>query len=120
MFSGKKIAAVSALLGGFAMTCIGGNQAYAAQGPGVCSVDPQGSIVCTQRLVGETTEGGEFVVRRSINCQPTQPLTLPAPGLMSNGRMRIGPEITCASSSPEDSATSNNTEPRLGQLGLPI
>ncbi|KUM72294.1 hypothetical protein [Streptomyces curacoi] len=120
MFNGKKIAAVAGLLGGLAMTCLGVGQAYAAASPLACTTDAQGNTVCTQRLTGETTEGEGFVVRRSMSCQPTQPLTLPAPGLMNHGSIKIGPEITCASTSPDDSESSGSTEPRLGQLGLPI
>lgn len=122
MFNGKKIAALSALLGSLVMTCLGATQAFAAATPLACTTDSQGNTVCTQRLQGEMKDGEGVVVRRSMSCQPTQPLTLPAPGLMNHGSIKIGPEITCANTSPEDSAPESSalTEPRLGQLGLPI
>lgn len=96
MFNGKKIAAVSGLLGGLAMTWIGVAPAHAAAEPGACAPDSQGNIICTQRIVGQLPESGDFVVRRSVTCQPTEPVTLPAPGLLSNGQTRIGPHITCS------------------------
>ncbi|MET9834864.1 hypothetical protein ABZ078_37560 [Streptomyces sp. NPDC006385] len=102
MFNGKKIAAVTGLLGGLALTCIGGAQAHAAANPGACAQDGLGNIVCTQRLVGEIPAEGEApALRRSVTCQPTQPLTLPAPGLLSNGQTRIGPHITCTDVTPQ-------------------
>lgn len=94
MFNGKKIAAVSGLLGGLAMTWIGVTPAHAAANPGNCATDAQGNVVCTQRIVGQIPEG-DYIVRRSVTCQPTEPVTLPAPGLLSNGQTRIGPHITC-------------------------
>ncbi|MFE5816791.1 hypothetical protein [Streptomyces sp. NPDC056479] len=95
MFTGKKFMAVAGLLGGLAVTCFGATQAHAA-GPGACTLDPQGNIICTQQITGQTPEGDGFILRRTVNCQPTQPLTLPTPGLLSGGQTRIGPHITCA------------------------
>ncbi|MFH0519211.1 hypothetical protein ACHBTE_18825 [Streptomyces sp. M41] len=100
MFNGKKIAAVTGLLGGLAMTCIGVTPAQAAASQGTCGLDALGNIVCTQRIVGEMPEGEPVALRRSVTCQPTQPLTLPSPGLLGNGQTRIGPHITCADTTP--------------------
>ncbi|MFI1762311.1 hypothetical protein ACH41H_09730 [Streptomyces sp. NPDC020800] len=96
MFSRKKIAAVSGLLGGLAVTCTGVAQVHAAGGPGSCTRDIQGNVTCVQRIEGELPEDG--VMTRQDNCLPTQPLTIPA--ALGNGQMRIGPEITCSSASP--------------------
>ncbi|WP_210592613.1 hypothetical protein [Streptomyces sp. GESEQ-35] len=119
MFNGKKIAAVTGLLGGLAMTFIGTSQAYAAGGPGVCTFDAEGNIVCAQRIVGQTPEGDGFTVNRTVNCQPTQPLTLPAPGLLNNGQTRIGPQITCADLTPGAPAPNSDSKdggPLLARL----
>ena len=116
MFNGKKIAAVTGLLGGLAMTCLGAGQAHAAAGPGVCSLDAQGNIVCTQQLQGQTPEGDGFTVRRSMNCQPTKPLTLPTPGLLANGQTRIGPHITCSDLTPAAAADNNDTSDAIPML----
>ncbi|MFI6008081.1 hypothetical protein ACIBAG_04530 [Streptomyces sp. NPDC051243] len=122
MFNGKKIAAVSGLLGGLAMTWIGVTPAHAAANPGACAPDNQGNIVCTQRIVGEIPEGGEFTVRRSVTCQPTEPVTLPAAGLLNSGTTRIGPHITCSDmqrpTMPAPVANSNtNDGSDAGHLG---
>ncbi|MFC5217889.1 hypothetical protein [Streptomyces coerulescens] len=126
MFNGKKFVAVSGLLGGLAMTCLGATQAHAA-GPGVCTLDPGGNIICTQQVTGQTPEGDGFTLRRTVNCQPTKPLTLPTPGLLSNGQTRIGPDITCAKAdmaAPEpvaapaanDTADRDESSPLLARL----
>ncbi|MEY9992342.1 hypothetical protein ABIE67_004374 [Streptomyces sp. V4I8] len=119
MFNGKKIAAVAGLLGGLAMTCFGAGQAHAA-GPGVCALDAQGNTICTQQLQGQTPEGDGFTVRRTVNCQPTKPLTLPTPGLLSNGQTRIGPHITCAEMTPvapaNDSNDTSDASPLLARI----
>jgi hypothetical protein len=98
MFSRKKIAAVSGLLGGLAVACAGVSQAYAAAGPGTCTPDGQGNITCIQRIVGKAPDGDGYVVRQTQSCVPTQPMSLPVVGLLNRGNMRIGPEVTCAPS----------------------
>jgi hypothetical protein len=95
MFSRKKIAAVSGLLCGLALTCGGVTQASAAAGPGNCTVDLQGNITCVQRITGEMPEGEGFVIRKATSCVPVQPMQLPVIPLVNNGSTRIGPEVTC-------------------------
>ncbi|MER6028347.1 hypothetical protein [Streptomyces sp. NPDC001851] len=97
MLSRKKIAAVSGLVGGLAVTCAGLAQPYAMAGPGVCTRDIQGNISCIQRIQGELPENG--AIPHQENCMPTQPLLLPA--ALGNGTMRIGPEVTCRSVTPD-------------------
>ncbi|MFI7410466.1 hypothetical protein ACIBU0_17570 [Streptomyces sp. NPDC049627] len=116
MFNGKKIAAISGLLGGLAMTCIGVTQANAAADPPACTTDSQGNTHCTQRIVGQTPEGDNFIVRRSVNCQPTKPVSVPAPGLFSNGQTRIGPHITC-SDLPATGPAADSNEIDPGAVG---
>ncbi|MEU0333238.1 hypothetical protein [Streptomyces sp. NPDC006193] len=92
MFSRKKIAAVSGLLGGLALTGAGLAQAHAAAGPGTCTRDLLGGITCVQRISGEIPEDGTFPHQES--CRTVQPVTLPA--AMGSGRTRLGPEVTCS------------------------
>ncbi|MGW6910342.1 hypothetical protein [Streptomyces sp. NPDC054940] len=122
MFNGKKIAAVSGLLGGLAMTWIGVAPAHAAADPGACAPDSQGNIICTQRIVGQLPESGDFEVRRSVTCQPTEPVTLPAAGLLNSGTTRIGPHITCKDMTrptmpaPAPATNDNSDSGHLGAL----
>ncbi|EGX60318.1 hypothetical protein SZN_08219 [Streptomyces zinciresistens K42] len=120
MFNGKKIAAAG-LLGGLAMTCIGVGQAHAAN-TAVCGLDAQGNIICTQQVTGQTPEGDGFVLRRTVNCQPTKPLTLPTAGVLSSGQTRIGPDITCADMNKQapapsaQSADQDESSPLISRL----
>ncbi|WP_251093462.1 hypothetical protein [Streptomyces sp. Caat 7-52] len=92
MISGKKIAAVSGLVGGLVMTCAGITHANTGSGPGTCVSDLLGGFSCTQRIEGEVPEDG-FVPHQE-NCKPVQPVTIPAP-LGGTGVTRLGPEVTC-------------------------
>lgn len=100
MFSRKKIAAVSALLGGLVMTCTGAAQAYAA-GPALCTTDAQGNVTCIQRFDGMTPQGDRVILRQAQTCVPVEPLSLPTGNLLSKGTTRIGPQVTCANGVPE-------------------
>ena len=91
MFSRKKIAAVSGLVGGIALTCIGLTPAHAA-GPGTCTRDLLGGLTCTQRIKGVVPESG--VLPHQETCKPVEPLRLPA--VLGNGTDRLGPEVTCS------------------------
>ncbi|MGW5656351.1 hypothetical protein [Streptomyces humi] len=92
MFSGKKIAAVSGLVGGLAVACAGLTSAYAAAGPGACTDDLMGNLTCTQRIRGEVPEGS--TPPHQETCKPVQPVQLPA--VLGQGTERLGPEVTCS------------------------
>ncbi|MGW7530443.1 hypothetical protein [Streptomyces sp. NPDC054783] len=92
MFSTKKIAAVSGLIGGLAVTCAGVAQAHTVRGPGTCTRDILGNTTCVQRIEGEIPENGQ--IPHYDNCLPTQPFTVPA--ALGGGSMRIGPQVTCS------------------------
>ncbi|MFD7019641.1 hypothetical protein [Streptomyces sp. NPDC059161] len=100
MFSRKKIAAVSGLLGGLAVTCAGASHAFAAAGPGTCTSDSHGNTTCIQRIVGNTPDGDGYVLRQAQGCVPTEPLSLPVVGLLNRGNMQIGPQVTCSPNNP--------------------
>jgi hypothetical protein len=92
MLNRKRIAALSVLVGGLAVTCAGTTQAYAGGGPGACTPDVLGNLTCTQRFKGEAPEG-ELPPHRET-CQKVEPLTVPA--FLGNGKMQLGPEVTCS------------------------
>ncbi|MER6569240.1 hypothetical protein ABT288_24420 [Streptomyces sp. NPDC001093] len=92
MFSTKKIAAVSGLIGGLAVACAGVAQAHTVRGPGTCTRDILGNVTCIQRIEGEIPENGQ--IPHYDNCLPTQPFTVPA--ALGGGSMKIGPQVTCS------------------------
>ncbi|MER6084845.1 hypothetical protein [Streptomyces sp. NPDC001833] len=77
MFSRKKIATVSGLVGGIAVACVGLAPAYAAVGPGKCTNDLLGNLTCTQRVKGVVPEGGSLPHRETCGyVEPPTVLTL--------------------------------------------
>jgi hypothetical protein len=116
MFSRKKIAAVSGLVGGIAVTCVGFTQAYAASSSGGCTRDLLGTITCTQQIKGQTSDGG--AVPHQETCQPVQPLRLPA--FLGQGTERLGPKVTCSPETvgvPPTEPGAEQEQPDGGALG---
>ncbi|MFD4547009.1 hypothetical protein ACFWOX_03825 [Streptomyces sp. NPDC058467] len=122
MFSRKKIAALSGLLCGLAVTCAGAGaaQAYAAGGPGTCTVDLEGNVTCVQRIVGAMPamrDGGDgLAFRQAQSCVPTKPFSLPVIPVLNNGSTRIGPEVTCAPDAAPGADNSDDSD--KGPLAL--
>ncbi|GAA3843944.1 hypothetical protein GCM10022403_089880 [Streptomyces coacervatus] len=108
MFSRKKIAAVSGLLCSLAVTCTGITQAYAAAGPGGCTVAASGDVTCIQGFAGKTADGDDYIVRRANTCTPQTPMELPVIPLLNSGSTKIGPQVTC---SPNDPGPQDNDHP---------
>jgi hypothetical protein len=92
MFSRKKIAAVSGLVGGIAVTCIGLTPVCAWGNPGTCTDDLMGNLSCTQRIKGEVPEGG--VIPHQETCKPVQPVRVPA--FLGSGSAQLGGTVTCS------------------------
>ncbi|WP_326787261.1 hypothetical protein [Streptomyces sp. NBC_00151] len=92
MFSRKKIAALSGLIGGLAVTSMGITHAHAAGDPASCTRNPQGDVICVQHIEGETA--GRDAIPHQETCMPVQSVTLPAP--TGNGTTQLGPRVTCS------------------------
>src|SRR5262245_38094184 len=87
MFSRKKIAAVSGLVGGIAVACVGLTPAHAAAGPGKCTNDVMGNLTCTQRIKGVVPEGGSLPHLETCgSVEPVTVLTI----------VRMVPGVTCS------------------------
>ncbi|MFF4949741.1 hypothetical protein ACWC2K_10530 [Streptomyces chattanoogensis] len=108
MFSRKKIAAVSALLGGLAVTCAGANQAYAGGTSGNCTRDITGNVNCLQKNTSYITEDGKYTVKQAQNCASMRPASWPAEGVLNTGSTHIGPAMNCSNTAP---APEENAEP---------
>ncbi|MEU6666367.1 hypothetical protein [Streptomyces sp. NPDC046727] len=118
MFNMKKIAAVSGLVGGLVVTGAGIAQAQVGRAPGTCTRDLLGSITCTQHFKGRIPEDG--AVPHQETCMPVEPATLPA--ALGNGRVRMGPEVTCNPSTqgvPADVVTQGVPVENMTQ-GVPV
>ncbi len=108
MLSRKKIAAVSGLLGGLAVACVGVAQAYDRHTTDECTTDSQGNVSCVYIQKSQTTytsKDGTHHVQQSQNCSTTSKSRVVQPEKRSGqqGTIRVGPRINCGNST---SATS--------------
>ncbi|MFJ9420211.1 hypothetical protein ACIRPT_39585 [Streptomyces sp. NPDC101227] len=101
MFSRKKIAAVSGLLGGLAMTCAGVTQAYAGGSVSDCARSALGNRVCIHK--GQhvyKSKNGSYVIKQSKDCTTIsrQRLLWPEDALLNGARQstKIGPAVSCS------------------------
>jgi hypothetical protein len=109
MFSRKRIAALSGLIGGLALTSMGITHAHAAGGPTNCTRSPQGDVTCVQHIEGGSAEHG--AIPHQETCMPVQAVTVPA--ATGNGTTQLGPQVTCSPT------TSGAPRPIDGKRELP-
>ncbi|MFF9404104.1 hypothetical protein ACF1B0_01040 [Streptomyces anandii] len=114
MYSRKKIAALSGLIGGVAVACVGLTPAHADGGPGACTRDLLGNLSCTQRIKGEVPEGGTLPHQET--CTQSQPLRVPA--AMGNGSVLYGPTVTCDPRTVGVPPTRNGGRGEAGEAGM--
>lgn len=99
MLSRKKIAAVSGLLGGLALACVGVAQANDGKTTNECTTDSGGNVSCVYVQKSETTytsKDGRTHVRQSQNCSVTSESRVVQPeGSTGQGTTVVGPRIKC-------------------------
>ncbi|MFD4035190.1 hypothetical protein ACFWVP_32925 [Streptomyces sp. NPDC058637] len=103
MFSGKKIAVASMLMGGLALTGLGVTQAYAGGAQGDCSQDAYGNLVCVQKSeTSYTSEDGTYHVHQKQDCKTVTRPAVPQPsvGVGKQGTTDVGPTVNCSNSAP--------------------
>ncbi|MFH8567998.1 hypothetical protein [Streptomyces sp. NPDC017993] len=103
MFSRKKIAAVTALLGGLAVTGAVAPQTHAAEAPGECTRDVQLNKVCAKKSeTTYTTKDGKVVIKQKQKCstESRQRTAMPETGLLNKQNTKIGPEVSCSNKVP--------------------
>ncbi|MFG2890730.1 hypothetical protein [Streptomyces sp. NPDC048248] len=103
MFSRKKIAAVTALLGGLAVTGAVAPQTQAAEAPGGCARDVQLNKVCAKKSeTTYTTKDGKVVIKQKQSCSTDsrQRVAWPETGLVNKQSTEIGPQMDCSNKVP--------------------
>ncbi|MFF6993777.1 hypothetical protein ACFY93_02255 [Streptomyces sp. NPDC008313] len=103
MTSRKKIAVVSWVIGGIAMTCAGAAHAQASAGE--CTSDAKGNITCVNK--GEnayTSEDGTVHVHQVWDCETVSKNRLERPqigaGLQGTQSTQVGNTAQCSNSAP--------------------
>jgi hypothetical protein len=107
MFSRKKIAAVSGLMVGLAMTCAGVAQADNADPTG-CVMDYQGNVICVHEYsTNYTSKDGRDIVQQTQDCSTTyrQPGegAWPQVGALQSAATSLtqtGPTVNCDNTAP--------------------
>lgn len=101
MFSRKKMAAVSGLLGVLAVTGVGTAQAYAAVNG--CTSDADGNVTCVNgnETVYKSRDGRQ-VLHQTKDCstETKQRVVWPEYGVLHGGNTTVGPNLSCSNSAP--------------------
>lgn len=104
MFSRKKIAAVSGLVGSIAVIYVGGAQAYADDSSGDCKTTAAGETTCVHTSeVVHKNKRGTFVVKQDQKCSTVyRPnLVLPDDEMLNHpGTTDVGPKVECSNTVP--------------------
>ncbi len=104
MFSQKKIAAVSLLLGGLAVTGLGTTYAYADGAGLTCTHDAKGNTSCSQKTESTyTTKDGTLHVQQKQDCTSDSRERVDTPQSTLGGVVgttHIGPTVKCSNNAP--------------------
>jgi hypothetical protein len=100
MLSRKKIAAVTGLLGGLALACVGVAQAYDGATTRECTTDSQGTVSCVHVQKSDTSytsEDGTTHVSQSQNCSVRSKSRVERPegSTGQQGTTEVGSRISC-------------------------
>lgn len=104
MFSRKKMAAVSGLVGSIAVIYVGGAQAYAADSSGDCKTTAAGETTCVHKSEAvHKDKRGTFVVKQDQKCSTTYrpQLVLTDDEMLTRpGTTTVGPKVECSNTTP--------------------
>ncbi|AJT66994.1 hypothetical protein T261_5368 [Streptomyces lydicus] len=99
MFSRKKIAAVSALLGAAAVTCAGATQAYAGDSSGDCTRAVSGDRTCLYKgQAVHRSKDGKIIIKQRKSCSTVarDRVLWPELGFLGSGATKAGPIVHCS------------------------
>ncbi|MET9071996.1 hypothetical protein ABZX95_07355 [Streptomyces sp. NPDC004232] len=98
MFSPRKIATVSGLVGSLAVFCVGAGHAYAEGPRGDCRTTEQGSTVCVRKTESRSDKDGKHVLQQAQDCstEGRPRVVFPDGPLMDGGSASVGPVVDCS------------------------
>jgi hypothetical protein len=102
MTSRNKIAVISWVIGGLAMTCVGAAQAHGGT-TDECTTDAQGNVVCVKKTENEwTSPDGKLHVHQTQDCTTVSKnrLDQPAVAVGQQGVTHIGASVDCSTTAP--------------------
>ncbi|MEU9476520.1 hypothetical protein [Streptomyces sp. NPDC048191] len=98
MFTVRKIATVSGLVGSLAAFCVGAGHAYADGSSDDCRSTEQGGTVCVHKNETRTDKGGVHVVKQLLDCSTSDRprLVFPEDQLLDGGPSGNGQHVDCS------------------------
>ncbi|MFF4751448.1 hypothetical protein ACWD5R_05645 [Streptomyces sp. NPDC002514] len=97
MFTPRKIATVTGLVGSLAAFCVGAGHAYAYGPSGHCKSTEQGDTVCVHKSETRIDEDDTHVVKQEQNCSAADhPRVFPEDQLTGGGSARVGRDVDCS------------------------
>ncbi|MEV6792619.1 hypothetical protein AB0M87_11565 [Streptomyces sp. NPDC051320] len=105
MFSRKKLAVASMLMGGLALSGLGVAQAN-AEGPRVhCAYDAQANLVCSRKSdTTYTSEDGTYHLQQTQDCTTVSPVPGEQPqrsvSMGKPGTTKVGARVGCSNNAP--------------------
>lgn len=103
MFSQKKLATISLLLGGLSAVGLGIGHADAAAPSGNCTRDAQGNVTCVSKSESTyVSEDGRYHVQQTQECSTVsrEEVNTPQTGVGQKGTTQIGASVSCSNNAP--------------------
>lgn len=103
MFDHKKSAAITWLVGGFTLACVGVGHAVAAAPTTTCSYDAQGNKTCVSKSDSTyTSPDGRYQLHQQQDCTTVSRPVAQSPqfSIGQQGTTRIGAAVGCSNNAP--------------------
>ncbi|MFF4112288.1 hypothetical protein [Streptomyces sp. NPDC001714] len=97
MFTSRKMATVSGLVGSLAALCVGAGHAYADQPPDGCRSTEHGAV-CVHKNETRTDKDGVHVLKQALDCSTSdRPRTVfPGDQVLDGGSSSVGDAVHCS------------------------
>ncbi|MFE9607812.1 hypothetical protein [Streptomyces sp. NPDC006012] len=98
MFTSRKIATVSGLIGSLAAFCVGAGHAYAHGPSDDCKSTEQGGTVCIHKSETRIDKDGTHVVKQEQDCSMADRprVVFPEEQVMGGGSASVGQKVDCS------------------------
>ncbi|MFJ4579618.1 hypothetical protein [Streptomyces echinatus] len=102
MFSPRKIATASALVGSLAAVCVGAGHAYADEPSSHCRTNAQGDTVCVRKNEIHADKDGTHIIRQEQDCSTADRprVVFQEEELVDGGSAGSGPVVDCSNTAP--------------------
>ncbi|MCG7208586.1 hypothetical protein [Streptomyces arenae] len=98
MFTARRMATVSGLVGSLAALCVGAGQAHADGSPDDCRTTAQGGTVCVHKSESRLDKNGTHVLKQAQDCSTSDRPQVMFPGDQPEGAgsTTVGEVVDCS------------------------